>query len=166
MHKIIKNLIMPALQNRLAGILEGGLAYNEYPPPQLIAEAIALTTRHRQPLQVFYHAIRAYVRKFIRSNIQIHEAELHEDSKIVGHFLSYYFWYSRDDPGPDPIRRAASDLRTGLHNYEYRNAARALFAEGYRAIIKPYGWWVAPVIGILPPVGNPYYILHETAPAA
>lgn len=152
-----------SIQNRLAEILESDLAYDEYPPSAFIIEALGYTTRHRQPLQVFYHAIRAYVRNFIRDA----PAEIRDprDSQIVGQFLSYYFYYTRGDPGPDPLRRAANDLWTGLHNYEYHEAAGTMFNEGYRAVTTGSGWRRR--IDILPPGNpNPYYILPESAAAA
>lgn len=98
--------------------LEVELPWDAYPSRNTIIEALGLWSSRRQPFQLFYHAIRRYIRL----------NPPHVDQDIRLQFISYYRYYGGTQ----------TDLVTGLHNQAYYRAAQLMFSEGYRAAIQYY----------------------------
>ena len=89
------------------------LNWQSNPCKNTIIEAASLFTTYRQPVQLFYHAIRAYIRDNRRNQ-----------TATTGQYLALYYNYG--------------GLQPNLHEHSNasRQAALAMFAEGYRVVFR------------------------------
>ena len=127
-------------------ILQQELGWRDYPSPYTVEEVISLYTTHSQPLQLFYHALKTYVRT---AGV--------ESSPLYGQFLCYYYHYGGTPAG----------LRTGMHSHGYLQAASLMYTEGYRARLRycrRFGMIVRSV-EIVPP-SHVHHIIPEAAACA
>lgn len=127
------------------------LDWDEYPDSGLIIDAVSRFSQHRQPFQVFYHAIRQYVRAYVR---WFRDEPI--GNQIHSQFFSYYYHYNG----------SAADLRSGRHNNAFDMAAFLMFRDGYRArVIRDPSRRTYYIIDVVPP-DRCYMVLPESAAAA
>lgn len=93
------------------------LAWDAYPSDNIVIQAIASFSSYRQPFQIFYHAIKNYVKKIGNEQTR---------PPVYQQFVAYYFYYGGTQ----------TNLRTGEHDYAYWKSAQSMYAEGYRARVK------------------------------